>query len=181
MTYLFDIVTLGENAFSKGNLKDFLENQTTTKIVYDGRADTDALYHQFKVNIFDGKVCDVQYLFCKRHDSYTDRYVKGLAKAMQQAYWISPSERRVLDDAKLAGKKLFAPECGGSYSVWKKRPMPPALILYAVADVWHLHEMAVRWGEREHREVYRVTAARMRKAAMGPQAPKGQHMAIKDF
>lgn len=172
---------LGPSAFSNGHLKDFLENTSTVKIVYDGRADADALYHHFKVNLFDAKVCDVQYLFCKKHDSHRDRFVKGLAKAMQNAYWISSAERRVLDDVKSAGKKLFAPEFGGSFEVWKKRPMPADLLLYAVVDVWHLHEMAVRWGEHDRPEVYSVTAARMRKAAMGSQAPKGRHMAIKDF
>jgi exonuclease 3'-5' domain-containing protein 1 len=158
-----------------------LESRATTKIIYDGRADADALYHHFKVRMFEAKVCDVQYLYCMRHDNYTDRYVKGLSKAMQNAYWITASERRVLNDVKAAGKRLWCPELGGSYSVWRKRPMPAALVQYAVADVWHLHEMAVRWGELERPEVYGVASARMRKAALGPCAPKGPHMARKDF
>jgi exonuclease 3'-5' domain-containing protein 1 len=180
-TYLFDIISLGAAAFSRSRLKDLLESKATTKTIYDGRADADALYHHFGVCLFEGKVCDVQYLYCKRHDASTDRYLKGLAKAMQRAYWMTSSERKALDDVKDAGKRQWCPTLGGRYSVWKERPMPAAMIAYAVADVWHLHEMAVRWGELERPEVYGVTSSRVRKAALGPHTPQGPHMARKDW
>ena len=45
MVKLFDIVTLGERAFEEGGLRRVLESKDITKVMYDPRADADALYH----------------------------------------------------------------------------------------------------------------------------------------
>jgi len=179
-TYVFDICTLGRSAFTRGGLKDFLEGTTTEKIIYDGRADADALYHGFGVDLSKGKYCDVQYLYCKKFNSATDPYLKGLGKAMEKAQWLSRDERSRLNDVKSIGTRLFAPEKGGTYEVWRRRPLGPDLLAYAVADVVHLHEMAARW--RPHRsDVNAVASMRMRRACAAAQAAKGKHMACKDF
>ena len=48
---------------------------------------------------------------------------------------------------KEAGKALFAPERGGGYEVWERRPMPRELLEYAAAaDVAHLRAMWREWG-----------------------------------
>ena len=40
-------------------------------------------------------------------------------------------------DAKTAGRRLFAPEKGGSYEVFERRPLSAAIIAYCVAEVRH--------------------------------------------
>ena len=45
--YLFDIVTLGVAAFENGGLRALLEDARVMKLMYDGRSDADALFHQF--------------------------------------------------------------------------------------------------------------------------------------
>lgn len=179
-TYVFDICALGRAAFDRGGLKELLENKTTEKIVYDGRADADALFHQFGVDLAKGRYCDVQYLYCQRHCDAGDPFLRGLGAAMSSAYWLSAGERVRLERVKVAGKRLFAPEAGGSYEVWRQRPLSEALLAYAAADVVHLHEMAARW-QPAGSDVNAVAARRMRRACMGPQPANGRHMARKDF
>ncbi len=71
-----------------------------------------------------------------------------------------------LDEAeriKEHGKRLFAPELGGSYDVWVQRPLAPALAEYAAADVLHLFVMHARWRTlAPEADMRRIAAARMR-------------------
>lgn len=67
VAYVVDIQTLGEQAFAKG-LKYLLENRKQVKLMYDCRADADALLHQFNVEL--KSVIDVQILeqACRQFD-----------------------------------------------------------------------------------------------------------------
>ena len=61
------------------------------------------------------------------------------------AYLVRDRTRgRELARIKEEGLKLFAPEKGGSYAVWKERPLPEALIKYATSDVSLLLEMVLK-------------------------------------
>ena len=53
---------LGARAFDQGGLKELLESRRVRKIIYDGRADADALFHLFGVRL--SNVYDVQVLQC---------------------------------------------------------------------------------------------------------------------
>jgi exonuclease 3'-5' domain-containing protein 1 len=90
------------------------------------------------------QVVDLQVL-CVRSMSTTRpaRHLPGMARALSD---ILPPD--VLADAeriKAHGKTLFAPERGGSYDVWTQRPLSPALVEYAAADVLHMFTMHTRW------------------------------------
>lgn len=81
-TWLIDVTTLGEEAFSAG-ARELLESENVLKVGYDGRADADALWHLHKtmLTIF----YDVQIASCKRQDATEgrrDRVVHGLGRAM---------------------------------------------------------------------------------------------------
>ncbi|XP_061420125.1 piRNA biogenesis protein EXD1 isoform X1 [Lethenteron reissneri] len=59
--YLFDILTLGYEAFDFG-LRRILENEAILKVVHDCRFLSDCLYHQYKTslaNVFDTQIADV--------------------------------------------------------------------------------------------------------------------------
>ncbi len=53
--YLFDVSVLGKDAFTSEaagvTVKGLLESSTVRKLLYDVRADSDALYHQFGVRL----------------------------------------------------------------------------------------------------------------------------------
>ena len=92
---------------------------------------------------------DVQIANCARHDAENghsrDRYVHGLAKATAAFLRTDPARARKFHAIKSAGLKLFAPEHGGSYEVWRARPLPRALVEYAAADDGLLLEMKAAW------------------------------------
>jgi exonuclease 3'-5' domain-containing protein 1 len=180
---LIDVETLGEAAFGEGRLRELLESPRVLKIGYDGRGDSDALWHLHNTRLQN--LWDVQVAYCTKRDKDSgrrDRFVKGLGAAMQDCPGIPAPERRRLDALKMAGKDLFAPERGGSYDVWRARPMPPELIEYCALDVRYLHAMRDAWGSYvPHDRMMSVVQTRLAKTTGGSAPAKGRHMSIKDW
>eukprot|EP00967_Tisochrysis_lutea_P106509 scaffold163398_cov35-Tisochrysis_lutea.AAC.1 len=177
---LVDVVTLGSAAFSHGRLKELLESTEVMKVGYDGRADSDAL------NVLGVRMrhfFDIQVLYCTLRDKRAgrkDRYLKGLMWALDEL--LPPSEAAVLKAIKEEGNKLFAPERGGSYDVWLRRPLPHALIRYAVADVQYLHRMRMEWAHAaEESLVLQIATSRIEQTLNDPEPAKGRKKAIKDW
>ena len=115
--------------------------------MYDCRSDADALYHLFHVRGIRN-VVDIQVLFVKTQFSTSGatRYLPGMGKALISEAPLSPSAAKKAAATKTAGLQLFAPpEKGGSYAVWRKRPLSPALLEYAAEDVAHLFTMFDAW------------------------------------
>jgi exonuclease 3'-5' domain-containing protein 1 len=181
-TWLVDVTTLGEAAFSAG-ARALLESEAVLKVGYDGRADADALHHLHQTKLTN--VYDVQIASCKRQDAIQgrrDRFVHGLGKSID-AFLRGDRARQVeLAVVKDAGRKLFAPELGGSYDVWAERPLSAALIEYAANDVALLLEMREAWERYSPTDAnVNTSSARIRKAVHGPCPAKGRQMALKDF
>ena len=129
---------------------------------------------------------DIQVAYCTKRDqtSYRgrDRFVKGLKSALEDCPGLSYETRRELEETKTNGIARFAPEKGGSYAVWKERPMDPALIRYAAADVRFLHTMYDAWATFVPVEaMVEISSARVSKAILASMPAKGKHMALKDF
>lgn len=110
-----------------------------------------------------------------------------MQKALSDA--LPASTRAAADALKEEGKRLFAPERGGSYSVWSQRPLQPALVDYASADVRHLFTMLDLWGGPGKScvtldEAKKMTARRMEaaidRAVPWPRGPKSQWSVV-DF
>ena len=59
-------------------------------------------------------------------NAQSDPFVKGLGVALNEL--LSPPEAAALTQIKQAGLQLFAPERGGSYAVWRARPLDPVLV-----------------------------------------------------
>ncbi|KAK3243690.1 hypothetical protein CYMTET_46671 [Cymbomonas tetramitiformis] len=147
------------------------------------RHDSDALFHLHNTRMTN--FYDLQIASCMRQDALEgcrDRFVHGLGKATAEYLRMSGESAQLSEAAKNKGKTLFAPELGGSYDVWKKRPLDPALMEYAAGDVKILHKMKAAWLEYspESRNTS-ASAMRIQKAINASKAPKGRHMAIKDF
>ena len=79
-TWLFDITTLGDNAFKEGGLSSIFANDKICKIVYDGRGDCDALYHQFKCEMVN--VLDMQVMYVKCSCISSIKFLPGFAKVL---------------------------------------------------------------------------------------------------
>jgi exonuclease 3'-5' domain-containing protein 1 len=181
-TFIVDIVAMGKPAFTDGKLGALLESNDVLKVIYDGRADADALFHQFDVqlaNVYDVQIASVERQ-CKL-DGRRDRFVHGLGKAIgrfEEEQGIVSTNGAI----KQAGKKLFAPEHGGSYDVWKDRPLNPVLIEYAAIDVVVLHSMKDAWVKYSTLVLNKLVAERRLAKAVGGMMPaKGKQMALRDW
>ncbi|GFT77305.1 piRNA biogenesis protein EXD1 [Nephila pilipes] len=83
-TFLFDILTLGKEAFRRG-LKSILENSRIQKIFHDCRLVSDCLYHQYEVrlnNVFDTQAADSLVMMQQNKDSKFIKKVNSLNECL---------------------------------------------------------------------------------------------------
>ena len=136
--YLFDFADAGvaRGLLDDGLLKDVLEHPSVVKLMFDCRMDVGALFHQYQVTITN--VLDLQVPSVRRY-SGAGPYLIGMQKVFGMKLGLfSMADERV----KSGGRKLFAPELGGSYDVWFKRPITNELIQYCAVDVKHFFAAA---------------------------------------
>jgi len=192
---LVDVEKLGEACFGTGRLKELLESPSLLKLIYDGRADADALFHLHGVRLTH--VCDCQVLFAYHTDGPMAPADSGgaggggeggggrlrlgsLKRALEACGRIPADEAAALVRLKEAVVSRFDPNHGGSYEVWRDRPLDAALVAYAGADVAHLHTLRVAWGEMLAPEsMAAITEARISKAI--DEGLTGKDMVWRDF
>ncbi|KAL1500169.1 hypothetical protein AB1Y20_012838 [Prymnesium parvum] len=174
---ILDIAKLQAAAFEEGGLRALLESPRVLKLVYDGRADADALYHLYGVRLLN--VCDCQILFTLHLDGFgRTTHLPGLGRALAAR---GDAGSRELTQLKSAVGRLFIPDKGGSYEVWRERPLRAALLEYAACDVCALHDFKRLWGGLiDAAEMRRLAERRIRTTIEGDGA-KGQHMSERDF
>ncbi|EFZ03868.1 DnaQ-like (or DEDD) 3'-5' exonuclease superfamily protein [Metarhizium robertsii] len=136
-TYLIDVYTLGDKCFSTpgGNgrtLKDILEFSSIPKVFFDVRNDSDALHGHFKIKL--AGIQDLQLMELATR-SFSKRCVNGLSKCIERDGSFTIDEKLVWMETKKKGLLLFAPEEGGSYDIFKQRPLPKDIVLYCAQDV----------------------------------------------
>lgn len=183
-TYLIDIHNLGEQAFSTPgrngrDLRTVLEDSAIPKVFFDVRHDSDALHAHFHVKL--AGVQDLQLVELATR-AFSRRYVKGLSKCIENDLSLSYVESRAFQAVKELGLDLFAPERGGSYEVFKTRPMSDVIVKYCMQDVrylprlWSRYDllMSSAWRVRVEAE----TKERIRKSQSVHYNGKGKHMAL---
>lgn len=185
LTYLIDIHTLSSKAFSTSGsdpartLKTILESASVPKVFFDVRNDSDALYSHFDIRL--AGVHDLQVMeFATRR--MRGRFVSGLSRCIERDLAMTPASMREWQAVKEKGKKLFAPECGGSYDVFNRRPLENDVALYCVEDVklmpmlWELYSARLSPGVGDR--VVRATVERVRESQSKSCVGHGSHKAI---
>nr|GAT58912.1 predicted protein [Mycena chlorophos] len=149
--WLVDIVALGANVFNEAasdgtTLKAVLESHIITKLFYDVRNDSDALYNLFGIslaNVYDLQLLELAFRATRPGSTRAPRFLTGLLRALEEH--VAPSKSfavtRQWTRIKEAGLKLFAPDKGGRYEVFAERPLAPELIDYCAQDVAFLHDL----------------------------------------
>jgi exonuclease 3'-5' domain-containing protein 1 len=183
-TYLVDVHTLQDAAFStcgeKGRtLKEILECDGIPKVFFDVRNDSDALYSHFDISL--AGVQDLQLMELATR-TFSRRCVNGLAKCIERDVRLSAQESAAWKGVKDAGVKLFAPEHGGSYSVFAKRPLSDAIKLYCAQDVQILPRLWSHYSSRMSSawtmKVHRASKERVALSQKADYNGKGRHMAL---
>lgn len=163
-----DIATLGQAAFEAGGLKAVLESERICKVVFDCRADADALYHRHAVQL-------------RLAYNASDRYVKGLQTCLDDSGVAPQRDRARVQRIKEEGKRLFVSDLGGDPDVWVRRPLTTALVEYATVDVRYLIGIKRLWSGGSTAVVFNVTRQRLQGAVSAGRPAKGDHMSLRDF
>ncbi|KAL4871476.1 hypothetical protein BDV12DRAFT_194241 [Aspergillus spectabilis] len=181
--YLIDVHTLGQEAFSYPStsgktLKGILEDENIQKAFFDVRNDSDALYTHFGIHL--AGIQDIQLLELATR-SGSRRFINGLARCIEHDAGLTWSEASMWKDIKDNGRRLFAPERGGSYDVFNKRPLSEAIIKYCAQDVrilpklWEVYNAKLEWSWKEKIEV--ATRDRINVCFQAGYTGVGRHMA----
>lgn len=149
-TYLLDIHTLQEKAFltpnSRGTtLKTVLESNEIKKVFFDVRNDSDALFAHYGIQLAGIHDLQLMELVTRPHNK---KFVKSLAKCIERDAPITFAERVLWSYTKERGRRLFAPECGGSYEVFNARPLSEVILQYCCQDVEFLPRLWKTFDDR---------------------------------
>jgi exonuclease 3'-5' domain-containing protein 1 len=185
-TYLVDVHILGDKAFSTPGketgrtLRDILQSPDIPKVFFDVRNDADALHHLYHVRMRN--VQDLQLMELAQRRGKNRKYLRGLGACIDEnilddTIGINWSEAMMV---KTTGKRLFAPEHGGSYDVFLERPLNPDIIAYCALDVyllpllWEIYSRRIvqHWWKR-----IRDESQRRVDFAFRPFDGNGRHMA----
>jgi exonuclease 3'-5' domain-containing protein 1 len=183
-TYLIDIYALCEEVFSTRSengvtLKGVLESATVSKVFFDVRNDSDALFAHFGISL--AGVQDLQLMELATR-SFPRRTLCGLARCIERDLLLPPPQRQALMDVKVKGKRLFDPELGGSYSVFNQRPMLDDIKAYCAQDVQILPQLYDRYYRKLtpawKQKMLSESNARVALSQTATFNGKGQHMAL---
>ena len=183
-TFLLDVHTLGAKAFTTAGtngqtMKDILESDSIPKAFFDVRNDSDALFHLFSIKL--AGIQDIQLMELATR-TFSKRCVNGLSKCIERDLSLGSSEAQEWKRIKDKGKKLFAPEFGGSYDVFNSRPLSEDIRLYCMQDVqfmprlWANYEakLTINWRVKVQQESKKRVALSQLIGYNG----KGRHMAL---
>jgi len=149
-TYLVDIHTLGDTAFSTPGasgqtLRGVLELESIPKVFFDIRNDSDALFSHFRVNLTG--IVDLQLMELAARGSHR-RLVNGLSRCIERDLNLTWQERQAWSQTKEKGKRLFAPERGGNYEVFNSRPLSYDIRTYCIQDVLYMPKLWVLYNSK---------------------------------
>ena len=135
--FAFDICVLGGAAFAgPAGLRGLLEDENLTKVFWDCRSDAIALFFLFGVrpaNVLDLQLLEVAHRFATAPaGAPRPAAVAGLAALIAKSPHarLSAAQQQRLRATKAEALRLFSPAMGGSYAVWKERPLRPTLREY---------------------------------------------------
>ena len=181
--YLVDVHTLSDKSFSSlgrrgSTLKSILESEEIPKIFFDVRRDSDALYSHFGIDLHC--VIDLQLLeFTTRR--VPGQFLQGLSKCISEDPGLSSDEALESKKIKDAGIRLFLPEKGGSYDVFNKRPLDPAIQNYCVLDALVMPKLLKTYASKlQSRLASQIHSATLSRIALSQSLnfdSRGQHMA----
>jgi exonuclease 3'-5' domain-containing protein 1 len=182
-TYLIDVHTLGDKAFSTAGgtgqtLKGILESDSIPKVFFDVRCDSNVLFTHFGINL--AGIHDIQLMELATRFS-SKKFVYGLSKCIDRDLSLNASEKQTWEGVKDKGRNLFAPERGGSYEVFNARPLSNDMLLYCIQDVqfmpklWQHYDsrMTPQWAEK----VQKATKERVDLSQTAAFNGDGKHMA----
>ena len=188
-SFVVDVHSLGAAVFSttaldgQTTLKSILESPSIPKGIFDVRNDSAALYHGFGIRV--RCMHDVQLLEIvsrPQRGAGSWKYRSGLGKAIRDHSDMSAAEMNSWSTMKTTGVRLFAPDQGGTYEVFKQRPLAQVLIPYSVNDVIHLPQLYRKFSCTLTEKLRTDVKSETERAIVQTLSPlfngKGSHMSV---
>lgn len=182
--HLVDVTELQAMAFSTSasngtTLKSILESEVITKVFFDIRTDSDALFNLYGVRV--AGIHDLQLMELAARP-WGRAYVNGLAKCIANDAPVAVDDKVEFARVKALGRQLFSPEFGGSYAVFDQRPLSKDMLSYCCQDValmpalynTYSGKLCDEWWSRIKAE----TESRIQASQSEQYNGKGRHMAI---
>jgi exonuclease 3'-5' domain-containing protein 1 len=158
-------------------LKFILESKTIPKVFFDVRNDSDALFAHYAISLHC--ITDLQLMELATTRRPSRDYLTGLSKCIDYDSGISLSERLRAQRIKSQGTRLYAPEQGGFYNVFIKRPLKDDIREYCVHDVLHMPALWRAYNARIGafwREMVREGSEKRVHESWGKEyVPQGEH------
>ncbi|KAL7946448.1 ribonuclease H-like domain-containing protein [Trichoderma barbatum] len=182
--FVIDIYTLGSAAFDaigeRGkSLKNILEEPEISKVFFDVRNDSEALFALYGVRLRG--VRDLQLMdSAARPNTQARRLLSGLAKCMEFVP-LTAAQKAEWTLCKDKGERLWNPDKGGSYSVFNTRPLSAEVLRYCAGDVAYLPAMYKKYASKTNRwRDFVLEASQKRVAASqgGENQPQGMERAL---
>ena len=133
--YLIDIHRLGEAAFSTSNdsstsLKSILESPAVTKVIFDVRNASDALFSHYQISVDGIKDLQIMELACRQdsQEVVTTLTEATLTECVEKDSAISTAVKAKLQRMEDCARRLYDPNMGGQYEVFNERPIRPEII-----------------------------------------------------
>ena len=181
--YLIDVHTLGAAAFTTSGsngqtLRGIFSSPTISKVCFDIRNDSDALFNLFEVAVQG--IQDLQLMEnASRRPGAQKRFLNGLKKCIEHDAQLDWQTRAHWTAIKEEGARRFAPERGGRYEVFNERPLKEEIRKYCVQDVLQLpalhrtytNRLTTIWKGRVELE----TARRVAESQSDAYKPDGDH------
>jgi exonuclease 3'-5' domain-containing protein 1 len=183
-SYLIDIHILGSEAFNTASkldhtLRSVLQSESIPKVFFDVRNDSDALFSHFEISL--AGIVDLQVMeYATR--TFRKKFVNGLSKCIENDLDLSYNQKLECQLVKEEGLKLFAPERGGTYEVFNKRPLSDAIALYCVQDVRWLPALYQTYLRKVSKamsaKIACATLDRIKESQSASYVGHGQHKAL---
>jgi exonuclease 3'-5' domain-containing protein 1 len=140
-----------DEEFRDFSIRSILEDKAVEKLLWDCRNDQASLHNQWGVRLKGVVDLQLHDAAAKCHDGEYIKYLTGLGWIIENTdrAGLTHIERIEMVETKAKARELFAPDKGGSYEVWKVRPLSPVLRDYATdARVFFALQESYREAER---------------------------------
>ena len=141
--YVLDVIVLPEALYittpAGTSLKSILEDPRVLKLWFDPRNDVDALFHQFQIlpqHIFDLQLAEVA---TRRSRGLQVKYVSSLQKCLSVCDRLDQTQKTFAEFISRRGKELFEADLGGSYEIFRQRPLFHQILVYSAHDARYMH------------------------------------------
>ncbi len=170
-----------QSAATAVTFKTILESPSITKVFFDVRNDSDALFSHYGIRLAGIEDVQLQELAARpRHRNKT--FLCGLAKCVDLDLTLPAAEKTEWLRVKNKGVRLFGPEYGGSYAVFDARPLAEDIVRYCVNDVRYLpllrENYLRRLDARWKAEVLKESKRRVLESQSAEYRPGGREKAI---